>query len=143
MRALSERRTMMLSRCHYHAVLLFAAMLAWAGTAGCAKQQHAAPVNPEVARESLRTALETWKRGEAPDSLRQASPSITVQDMDWRQGYRLVDYEIVGDGVYDNANLRCPVKLSLRDPQGRPVTRRVTYMVGTDPQITVFREIAM
>ena len=45
--------------------------------------------------------------------------------------------------VDDNANLRCPVKLSLRDLQGRPVTRRVTYMVGTDPQITVFREIAL
>lgn len=109
--------------------------------AGCSKQRHAATVDPALARESLVAALESWKKGEAPGRLRQATPSITVQDLDWKTGYHLVDYQVLGDGKHDDANLLCPVKLTLRDPQGRAVTREVTYMVGTDPSITVFREM--
>jgi hypothetical protein len=61
--------------------------------------------------------------------------------MDWETGYRLVDYEVIGDGKKEDANLRCPVQLSLRDPKGRPVNKRMTYIVGTSPAITVFRDI--
>jgi hypothetical protein len=110
---------------------------------GCGGQRHAAPVNPEQARESLRTVLESWKKGEGPDQLRQGVPSITVQDIDWQTGYKLLDYQIIGDGKYDDANLRCPVKLTLKDPQGHQVQKQVTYMVGTNPSITVFREIPL
>ncbi len=109
--------------------------------AGCSRQQRAAPVNVSLAQESLRKVLESWKNGEDPSALRQGSPGITVQDLDWKSGYRLTDYEIIGEGKYDDANLRCPVKLKLLDPQGKEVTREVTYMVGTDPSITVFREM--
>lgn len=120
---------------------LLLALCLFFGTAGCTGQKHAAPVKPELARESLRTVLDSWKRGDDLASLRQASPSITVQDLDWKSGYKLLDYEIVGDGKYDDANLLCPVKLKMQDPKGNAVTREVTYMVGTDPVITVFREI--
>ncbi|HEY1860013.1 MAG TPA: hypothetical protein VGG61_06645 [Gemmataceae bacterium] len=112
-----------------------------AGAAGCTSQKHAAPVNPDLARQSLRQVLDGWKRGDDLASFRQASPSITVQDMDWMSGCKLLDYEIVGDGKYDDANLLCPVKLKLQDPKGNAVNREVTYMVGTDPVITVFREM--
>src|SRR5947209_4835905 len=107
---------------------LLPAALVWAGAAGCAREKLAGPVDPKLARDSLRTVLESWKRGDPPDQLRQAGPPITVQDLDWKAGYKLLDYEIVGEGKDDTANLRCPVKLTLRDPQGRPVTRQVTYM---------------
>ena len=109
--------------------------------AGCSKQRHAAAVDPGLARQSLVAALESWKKGEEPGRLRQATPAVTVQDLDWKAGFRLVDYTVVGDGKHDDANLLCPVKLTLQDPQGRTVTREVTYMVGTDPVITVFREM--
>jgi hypothetical protein len=109
----------------------------------CSKQKHAAPVDAKMAQESLRTVLESWKKGDDPGSLRQGKPSITVQDLDWKAGYVLLDFEIVGEGKFDDANLLCPVKLRLRDPQGKEVTREVTYMVGTDPVITVFREMKM
>jgi hypothetical protein len=109
--------------------------------AGCLGQQRAAPVNVSLAQESLRKSLDSWKKGDDPGSLRQGSPSITVQDLDWKGGYKLIDYEIIGEGKYDDANLRCPVKLKLLDPKGKEVTREVTYMVGTDPSITVFREM--
>jgi hypothetical protein len=109
--------------------------------AGCTGQKHAAAVNPELARKSLRQVLDGWKRGDDMVTFRQSSPSITVQDMDWTSGYKLLDYEVVGDGKYDDANLLCPVKLKLQDPKGNAVSREVTYMVGTDPVITVFREM--
>jgi hypothetical protein len=109
--------------------------------AGCARQQHAAPVDAELARKSLRQVLDGWKHGDDMAAFRQGSPSITVQDMDWTSGYKLLDYEIVGEGKYDDANLLCPVKLKLQDPKGTSLSREVTYMVGTDPVITVFREM--
>jgi hypothetical protein len=109
--------------------------------AGCSRQQRAAPVNVSLAQESLRKSLDSWKKGDDPGSLRHGSPSITVQDLDWKNGYKLTDYEIIGEGKYDDANLRCPVKLKLLEPNGKEVSREVTYMVGTDPSITVFREI--
>jgi hypothetical protein len=59
------------------------------------------------------------------------------------RGYKLIDYEIIGDGKYDDANLLFPVKLKLLDPHGKEVIRQVTYMVGTDPPITVFREMKL
>ena len=129
----------MVSLFRVNAFLLTSLVLAAA--AGCTRQQHAAAVNPELARQSLRQVLDGWKRGDDLAAFRQATPNITVQDMDWTRGYKLLDYEVVGDGKYDDANLLCPVKLKLQDPKGNAVSREVTYMVGTDPVITVFREM--
>jgi hypothetical protein len=108
---------------------------------GCSRQQQAAAVNVQLAKDSLHKTLESWKKGNDLVALKKETPSITVQDLDWKGGYKLVDYEIIGDGKYDDVNLLCPVKLKLMDPQGKEVTRQVTYMVGTDPVITVFREM--
>ncbi|MFL5242653.1 MAG: hypothetical protein ACJ8FY_11150 [Gemmataceae bacterium] len=107
----------------------------------CSSQKQAAPVNVSLAKESLQKTLDSWKNGEDYVALKQAKPSITVQDLDWKSGCKLVEYEIIGEGKYDDANLLCPVKLKLVNPQGKEVTRQVTYMVGTDPVITVFREM--
>ncbi|HEV3263534.1 MAG TPA: hypothetical protein VG013_42250 [Gemmataceae bacterium] len=110
---------------------------------GCSRPQRAGPVNPSAAREALRTSLESWKKGDQMRSLRERSPAIVVQDLDWEAGYRLIDYQIIGDGKDDNVNLLCPVQLTLVDKQGRQVKKKVSYIVSTDPRITVFREISM
>lgn len=113
-------------------------------TTGCGSgPRRAGPVDADLARECLYRVLESWKNGGPPDGLRAASPSITIQDMDWKTGYALVTYEILGDDKEDAANLHCPVRLTLRDPQGREVKKQVTYVVGTDPVITVFREMSL
>jgi hypothetical protein len=88
-------------------------------------------------------ALESWKKGEAPKALRDASPSITIQDMDWKAGLVLVTYEMQGGEKEDAVNLHCPVQLTLRDQQGREIKKPVTYVIGTDPVITVFREMSL
>jgi hypothetical protein len=100
----------------------------------------AAPVNPGRAREALKTALESWKKGEKPDALKSASPSIVVQDFDWMAGRTLVQYEVTGEGKDDDANLRIPVTLTIRTAQGKEVRKDVSYVVGTSPSLTVFRD---
>jgi hypothetical protein len=111
------------------------------GVPGCGGAPRAAAVDPPKARDALRTTLEGWKGGAKPDDLRNGAPSITAQDLDWMAGATLVEYTILGDGTFDDANLRIPVELTLRDPGGRQVRKKVSYVVGTSPRITVFREL--
>jgi hypothetical protein len=108
---------------------------------GCTEGQgRAAPVDPSLARDALNTALESWKKGEAIDALKSGSPPIVAQDFDWMAGHRLIRYEVTGDGKDDDANLRIPVILTLRTAQGKEVKKSVSYVVGTSPALTVFRE---
>ncbi len=110
---------------------------------GCSgSQAHA--VNPSKARESLKIALDHWKNGDDPKSLPTSSTPMTVQDMDWNSGAKLLDYEILGDGKEMDLNLDVRVKLKLEEPQGKgkgkAVEKRALYVVGTSPVVTVFRD---
>jgi hypothetical protein len=110
--------------------------------AGCSTgPKRAADVEPEKARDALRTALESWKKGDKPETLQQRSPAITVQDMDWESGLRLLSYELKDEGSAYDANLYCEVRLTLRTPQGAEAKKEVTYIVGTSPVLTVFRKL--
>lgn len=116
--------------------LLVAALVALTGcSAGPPK---AAPVEPEKALAALRTALDAWKAGKTPDSLGQANPPVVAQDLDWMAGAKLTDYKVLGEGTPEDANLRVRAQLTLVT-QGRTATKTVTYIVGTDPKLTVFR----
>lgn len=119
------------------AAAVAAAALALAGcTVGPPK---AAPVEPEKARTALKTTLDAWKAGRAIDSLAGETPPIVAQDLDWMAGAKLTDYQVVDDGLAQDANLKIRVKLTVRDPQGKTAAKTVTYIVGTDPKVTVFR----
>lgn len=98
----------------------------------------AAPVEPEKARAALRTTLDAWKAGKPIASLTEASPPIVAQDFDWLAGSKLEDYTVIDDKESD-ANLRVRVQLSVRSAQGTAAKKTVTYVVGTDPSLTVFR----
>lgn len=97
-------------------------------------------VKPEVARQTLTQVLDQWKSGETPESLRSAQPEIVVQDFDWSGGATLVNYEVLGDGEPRDANLVAKVKLTLLNSEGKESTKNVTYLVGTQPVLTVFRD---
>jgi hypothetical protein len=107
---------------------------------GCSKVPPlAAPVEPDRAMSALKSSLDAWKEGRKPDSLSGDTPPIVVQDTDWLMENKLLSYQVVGDGIPEDANLRVKVELNLRDKSGKAVTRKVTYIVGTDPKLTVFR----
>jgi hypothetical protein len=110
--------------------------------AGCGDGvRTAAAVDADQARRTLKIVLNAWKQGESREALGQREPSIVVQDMDWKSGHALIAYELDGPGTTSDANLICPVKLTLRDRQGRQTRKTVEYIVGTDPVLTVFRKV--
>ena len=97
-------------------------------------------VRPTVAKETLITALTAWKSGDTTTLLREKS-AIVVQDMDWTAGAKLQDFKLQDDGKAVGANLSIEVELSLVDATGAETQQKVWYLVGTDPALTVFRDM--
>jgi hypothetical protein len=117
--------------------LLWAAVVGWVAVIGCGRR--IAPADAPVARQSLATALESWKAGDQPSKIREGSPSITMVDSAWNSGQKLESFEVVGPDVESGVNLTCPVKLVLKDTAGKQSTVQVKYVVGTSPVITIGR----
>ena len=99
------------------------------------------PVNANKARDTLRTALESWKKGDSAKALESASPPIYIIDQEWLDGAKLTDYQIVDDGEEKDAHLFCKVKLTVRGANGQEVKRDVTYIISTAPNLTVSRKL--
>lgn len=106
---------------------------------GCGEQR-AGPVDVELARATLTQVLDHWKSGGAIDELRKQSPEIVVQEGSWSSGEKLQDYAIIGAPRALDGNWFCDVELKFAsDKGGEPTSKTVTYAVGTDPVLTVFR----
>jgi hypothetical protein len=117
--------------------------LAFVFFTGCSGSSQAHAVNPSLARESLKTALEQWKKGEGPRSLESSVTPMTIQDFDWAAGAKLIDYQILDEGKAEDANLRVQVKLTLSNTgkdKEKTAEKKVWYIVGTSPSVTVFRD---
>jgi hypothetical protein len=114
---------------------------------GCGDPSRAHAVNEPTARDALKTALDGWKNGQTTASFASASSPMIVQDFEWDSGAKLLDYELIDDGKAFDANLRVQVKLTLSGAEGKaaPVTKKtekkVWYIVGTSPKVTVFRDM--
>jgi hypothetical protein len=83
--------------------------------------------------------MEAWKNGKKPEDLKDGNPSIVVSDADWQAGRKLVSYKVGAerDGGY---NLHCTVDLVTTDDKGAEQPLQVTYVIGTSPVITIFRD---
>ncbi len=108
---------------------------------GCQSSADANRVDPTLARSTLESVLDSWKRGESIDSWQTKDSHIVVQDLEWKAGVKLAWFEILDQGDAVDANLFCRVKLSLVDPNSKRFERSVTYVVGTTPVRTVFRSL--
>ncbi len=98
-------------------------------------------VEPGSAKKILEEVLTSWKSGGSIEDWPTHQPSVIVQDMDWKNGALLQDFEIIGDGEAVDANLHCQVKLKLQLPNKSKSEKTVTYLVGTSPVVTVFRAL--
>ncbi len=87
-------------------------------------------------------ALDHWKKGEDPQSLLSSATPVTAQDYEWASGAKLLDYQILDDGKEEDKNLRVQVKITLTEQgKSKAVEKTVSYVVGTSPSVTVFRDI--
>jgi hypothetical protein len=107
------------------------------GLSGCSRRVSLS-LDENVARDSLKAALESWKKGDKQNDLQQRSPSIIMADESWEAGMRLVSYRLLDQGVSDDVNLHCKVELVVADKNGTESKRKMTYIVGTSPVITIF-----
>src|SRR5207244_7241842 len=83
---------------------------------GCGAGQTARPADPAQAQQALHAVLDAWKAGEKPEDLARRTPSIHVSDVDWRSGFRLVNYKAGDTGRLVGFDMNYPVVLELKDP---------------------------
>ena len=107
---------------------------------GCGRAPPPAPADPDKARETLRTALEAWREGGTPASLKERSPPIYVNDRDWEAGRRLARYEVQDKAEHYGSQFRCSVRLSLHDARGNVTDRTVKYLIDTQPALVIVRD---
>lgn len=108
-------------------------------TSGCSQSARNLPLDQEVARQSLTTALTAWKDGKTPDDIQKGPHQIICGDHDWRSGMRLVSFEILPEESSDGTNLRKSCRLEFEDGAGARSTQTIEYIIGTSPVITIFR----
>ena len=98
-----------------------------------------APSDPDQAKQALTQALDAWRTGETPESLRKSQPAVIVSDEDWLRGEKLVSYAIQGDGKKHGNSIRFIATLELRAANGSVQRKHALYHVGTEPVLTVVR----
>jgi hypothetical protein len=112
----------------------------WATIVGCGGEQRAADVDVDMARTTLTKVLDHWRSGGALEDFRKQIPEIVIQESLWSEGRVLTGYAVLGEPRAENANWFCDVELTLAGENGGDAQKKtVTYAVGTDPVLTVFR----
>ena len=117
-------------------IRIAAMLLCLLALAGCGRTARDLALDKEAARQSLTAFLDCWKEGKTVDTLQAREPPITGRDTDWDNGLKLTDYKIVSE-LEDGTNAMIATELTLT---GQSAPRKVTYVVGTSPVITIFRD---
>lgn len=91
----------------------------------------------QAARDTLTVALDAWKAGQVPD-LHKRTPPVRFSDDDLTMGAALVSYTIGTEAKF-GPHQDVPVELTIRDRQGKSVTKQAIYQVALEPQRAVLR----
>jgi hypothetical protein len=122
------------ARCAPRVLMLIAVS---AALTGCGQGARSLALDQPQARDACTSFLTAWKDGK---KLADLKPAIVGRDYAWDAGKKLKDFEILPQEKNDGTNLHIPVRLTLADDKGKESTSNVTYVVGTSPVVTVFRE---
>ena len=90
-------------------------------------------------RETLKTVLDTWKRGGTVEELKSGTPPITARDPDWAAGAKLTSYEIADENARAGVDLVLTVKLSLARADGKAQEKKVNFTVAVGSSTVVIR----
>lgn len=106
-------------------------------TLGCGPGAPPAADKPR-ALSALRMALQSWKSGEPPDSLKNTL-SIQMVDPAWERGSKLEKFEIDETSAQPSGfDLGVPVKLWFENSGGSAKT--IKYTVSTSPALVITRD---
>jgi hypothetical protein len=106
------------------------------GAAGCGRSVPQ-PSDPVIGRDTLSQVLDAWKRGDSLDAYKVASPAVTVVNRPWKQGVKLIEYEIEGAGEPNGFDVQYTVRLSVLDSAGKKSKEKALYVVSTSPRLVV------
>jgi hypothetical protein len=120
-----------------HERTLVRLLLCLAVLTGCSGR--VTPVDVGAATTALELSLESWKLGKNPVDLLDESPPITVHEIEWSKGAKLLDFEIVSDEKNADQSLIAWVKLKIESANGRVSETTAKYIVNTSPELTVLR----
>ena len=118
--------------------MLFAFNLVAVGLLGC-NSSPPSPSDPAVGRETLKSALDAWKQGQSHDAYQQTAATVTVVDKQWKDGAKLLDFEILDDGVADGFDVQFKAKLEVKDASGKQSKHKAVYNVSTTPARVIVR----
>jgi len=88
------------------------------------------------AREAIVAALDAWKEGRAPETLRERRPPVDFRDVQWENGSRLTAYEVKGE-ERSGLSVRFTVQLALQEKGGGSRERVVVYNVDAGQTMVI------
>jgi hypothetical protein len=97
-------------------------------------------VDADEAAKALQTALEAWESGKSREELEKMTPSILINEDDWRTGKRLLEFKVENCSL-SGRQIRSRVQLKLQDKNGKTLDRRATYIIDTTPRIVIVRDV--
>lgn len=106
--------------------------------AACDRGAAGLALDKQAAKQTLVQFLDSWKAGVSIAEFRSTHPRVVASDLDWENGVQLTRY-VLGDEKDDGTNLHVTVDLDVRDAQGGTGSQRIEYIIGTSPQVTIFR----
>ena len=106
---------------------------------GCGARGPGAAADPDAGEKALLTALEAWKNGKSQQDIEKGSPSIIMNEDDWRNGKRLLEFKVVESSM-DGRQVKRKVQIKLQDKDGTTVDRNATYIIDTTPRIVIVRD---
>jgi hypothetical protein len=99
----------------------------------------ASPADPEQVTATLRQTLDAWQAGQTLEALASQSQPIHVAEPKWKDGFRLVRYQVDPDLKSKGFDLICSVELWMQDPKGKEIREKARYIVSAQPERTVVR----
>jgi len=105
---------------------------------GCGQSN--ADVDIDQAGPALRSALEAWKSGKTPADLESQSPSILMNETDWKAGKRLLQFKMDDKGSQYGRQVRWRVQVRIQDKSGETQDQNATYVIDTTPRIVIVRD---
>ena len=93
----------------------------------------------ERAQQALRQTLDAWATGQSPADLAATSPKVIVVDEDWKAGYSLASYELVGPAQQNGSHWRVFARIKLNGPKKSAKPENVCYAVTLGNVTSVLR----